>query len=52
MVERYSHLSASHKAAAVERLAALPVSHQDSQQASRVVTLTARHAERSGVAVR
>jgi hypothetical protein len=42
MVERYSHLSPSHKAAAGERLAAGPVSHQDSQQASPVVALGAR----------
>ena len=42
MVERYSHLSPSHKAAAVERLAAGPVSHQDSQPAVRVVALSAR----------
>ncbi len=42
MVERYAHLSPSHKAAAVERLAA--ISQRHSQQGGGAVALTARQA--------
>jgi integrase len=41
MVERYAHLSPSHKAAAVERIAQ-PISQQDSQRPIPAVALTAR----------
>lgn len=52
MVERYSHLTPSHKAAAVERLAAAVVSHQDSRQALPRVAVSARPRERFSRVVR